>query len=80
MHYFDLDLIPIGSIHTAIPAALPFVPRIGDLISTTPTGGSRDFEVVQVYAHEPHEPGKQGRIQVLVRDITIPESFSQPES
>ena len=80
MHFYDIFLIPINEQDTAICAALSFVPRIGDLISTTPTGGNRHFEVVQVYAHEPRASDKQGRIEVLVRDVTIPEIFTKPES
>jgi len=79
MHYYDMQLIPLGEADTAIPAAFPFIPRIGDLLTTTPTGGSRDFEVVQVYAHEPSAPGKQGEIQVLVRYVTIPKIFTKPQ-
>ena len=80
MHFYDIFLIPVGEPDTAIPAALSFVPRIGDLLTTTPTGGNRDFEVVQVYAHEPRASDTQGRIEILVKNVTIPEVFTKPES
>ena len=80
MHKYDLHLIPIGEPDTAIPAAFTFIPRVGDLLTTTPCCGIRHFEVVRVYAQEPRDPDQQGRIEVLVKDITIPEPFTQPKS